>query len=215
MAKTAAVTHTRSIEEIVEEFASISDTGDLRLHQSRLAYEFVGSTEGADAAELRDVFRKNANAALQRHHEAILSEPGVTNLVNTWKYMLRANVDTNPESNPNAGSVAKAAFNFASQSFRAKEENYVIPAIEAILNGADPVKTFIEQKSALQKDKKADAEQKAAARKRKEAEADKEITFDSLVAMLGTLSVENVAKYTVEQKSTIRDLLANAAALVA
>jgi hypothetical protein len=215
MAKTTTNTHTRSIDEIVEEFALISDTGDLRLHQSRLAYEYIGSTEGADAAELRDVFRKTANAALLRHHEPILSEPAVTNLVNTWKYMLRANVDTNPETNSQAGAVAKAAFNFASQSFRAKEENYVIPAIEAIQNGADPVATFIKQKSALLKDKKADQEQKAATRKQKQAELDKQITFDGLVGTLSLVTPENVGKYTDEQKSTIRDLLANLAALVA
>jgi len=215
MAKTTAVTHTRSIEEIVEEFALVTDSGTLRLHQSRLAYEFIGSTEGAEAAELRDVFRKEANAALQRHHEPILSEPGVTNLVNTWKYLLRANVDTNDQTNERAGDIAKAAFNFASQSFRKKEENYVIPAIEAILNGADPVKVFVDQKNLLLADKKADNEKKAAERKRKEEEADKAITFDSLVAMLQTVSPENVGKYTPEQKSTVRDLLANLATLVA
>lgn len=215
MAKTTANTHTRSIDEIVEEFASISDTGDLRLHQSRLAYEFIGSTEGQEAAELRDKFRKEANAALMRHHEAILSEPAVTNLVNTWKYMLRANVDTNPETNPQAGDVAKAAFNFAGQTFRAKEENYVIPAIEAILNGADPVTTFVKQKDKLLKDKKADQAKKNEERERKQKEADKQITFDSLVATLSLVSPENVGKYTDEQKSTVRDLLANLSSLVA
>ncbi|RPJ50540.1 MAG: hypothetical protein EHJ95_06865 [Methanobacteriota archaeon] len=215
MAKTITTTHTRSIDEIVEEFALVTDSGTLRFHQSRLAYEFVGSTEGAEAAELRETFRKHANEALLRHHEPILSDPGVTNLVNTWKYLLRANVETSLEANPAVADIAKAAFNLASQTFRKKDENYVNPAIEAISTGADPVSTFNKQTAALKKDKKADAEKKAADRKIKEAEADKEITYDSLVAMLKTLSPENVAEYNNEQKSILRDLLATAATLVA
>lgn len=214
MAETTTITKTRSIEEIVEEFALVTDSGTLRLHQARLAYEFVGSTEGAEAAELRNEFRIKANEALQRHNEPILSDPGVTNLVNTWKYLLRANVDTNAETNARAGSVAKAAFGLASQTFRAKEENYVIPAIEAILNGADPESTFNKQKSVLLKDKKADTEKKNAERERRQKEADKNITFDSLVAMLKTVSAENVGKYTPEQKSIIKTLLADAAKIV-
>jgi hypothetical protein len=214
MAKTTTITATRSIEEIVEEFALVTDSGTLRLHQSRLAYEFIGSTEGAEAAELREKFRTSANKALGRRHETPLSDPAVTNLVNTWKYLVRANVDTNPETNPKAGDVAKAAFNLAGQTFREKERNYVIPAIEAIMNGADPEATFQKQATALLKDKKADKEKKDAERARKQAEADKVITFDSIAATLGMLTAENVSKYTPEQKSTLRDLLANAAKLV-
>jgi hypothetical protein len=216
MAKTTTVvTKTRSIEEIVAEFVEVSDTGDLRLHQSRLAYEYIGSTEGTEAAELRDSFRKNANEALLRKHETILSDPAVTNLVNTWKYMLRANVDTSPETNEVAGDIAKAAFNFASQSFRKKEENYVIPAIEAIRNGADPVSVFTKETARLKADKTADQKRKAAEKERKEKEADKGITFDVLVATIALLTPENISTFTDEQKSTVRDLIAAASANLA
>ncbi len=46
----------------------------------------------------------------------------MANLVNAWKYMLRANVDTNEATNPDVYDIAKATFNLASQSFRKKEE---------------------------------------------------------------------------------------------
>jgi hypothetical protein len=215
MAETTTITHTRSINEIVDEYVKVSDSGTLRLQQARLAFEWVGNTEGQEASELRDQFRKVANPALQRKHETPLTDPAVTNLVNTWKYLVAANVVTDPELNPNAGDIAKAAFNLAGQTFRGKNENYVNPAIKAIVeDGKDPEKTFESFKSKLLKDKKADSEKKAADRKRKEQEADKAITYDSLVAMLKTVNPENVGKYTAEQKSTIRDLLANVSALV-
>lgn len=214
MTKTT-ITATRSLQDIVEEFASISDTGNLRLCQARLAYEYVGSTEGKEASELRDTFRKEANEALSRHNETLLSDPAVTNLVNTWKYMLRANVDTSEDTNPRAGAVAKSAFVFASQSFRKMEENYVIPAIEAILNGADPEATFRKQTSKLLSDKKADREQKAAERERKEKEADQAITFDVLIATISLVTPENFAKFSDAEKSTLRDALTTALVVVA
>ena len=212
MAKTTA-TATRSLSELAEEFASISDQGNIRYLQASLAFTWVGNTEGGEASRLRDEFRKEANEALKRHHEDLLSDPAVTNLVNTWKYMTRANIDTSPE-NKRIGDIAKAAFNLASQTFRDKEKNYVTPAIEAISHGADPVDVFNKQTTQLKKDKKADADKKAEERAIKQKEADKEITFDSLAAMLALVNVENVSKYTAEQKSTLRDLLANAAKLV-
>jgi hypothetical protein len=213
MTKTTILTATRSIDEIVEEFASITDSGTLRYHQARLTYEVIGSTEGTEAAELKESFRINANAALARHNEAPLSVPGVTNLVNTWKYMKRANVDTSVE-NPHVGSIAKAAFNLASQSFRDKDKNYVNPAIEAIVNGMDAQKAFADMTAQLKADKKADAEQKAASKEEKQKEADKAMPFDVLVATLGLVNVENVSTYTAEQKSIIRDLLVAATNLV-
>jgi len=215
MAKTTTITKTRSIEEIAEDFASISDSGNLRLNQARLTYEFVGSTEGSEAAELRDTFRKSANAALLRKREGLLSETAIVYFVNTWKYMIRANVDTSPETNPNAGDIAKAAYVLASQTFRKNDENYVNPAIEAIVNGMDPVKAFTSATSDLTKDKKADSEKKAADRAQKEKEADKVITFDSIAATLGMLKKQNVASLTAEQKSTLSALLKAATALVA
>lgn len=214
MAKTATatVTATRSLADIVEDFASISDSGALRYQQARLTYEFIGSTEGKEAAELKERFRKEANEALRRHHEAELSVPGVTNLVNTWKYMLRANVDTSPE-NPQVNDVAKAAFNFASQSFRKKEENYVIPAIEAIVNGADPVSVFVKETARLKADKKKDAEDKNSARPNDGTSIDDGITFDVIVSVLQV--IPTIEDLTAEQKATLRDLLANAGASVA
>lgn len=211
MAKTT-VTATRSLADIVEEFASISDSSSLRYHQARLAYEYIGSTEGKEAAELKDVFRKEANTALRRHNEAELSVPGVTNLVNTWKYLTRANVDTNVETNPAIFPIAKAAFNLASQSFREKEKNYVNPAIEAILNGMDPVKAFVDQTALLKKDKKADAEEKEG--RRREKENDPEVVFDSISAMLKMITPDNFKRLTAEHKSTIRELIAAASAVV-
>ena len=214
MAETTTITHTRSIEEIVAEYVKVSDSGTLRLQQSRLAFEWVGHTEGQEASELRDSFRKVANPALQRKHETPLSDPAVTNLVNTWKYLLRANVVTDPEQNPKAGDIAKAAFNLAGQTFKGKNAKYVDPAIAAILAGSDAEETFDAFKTKLLEDKKVATDAAAAERKRKEKEADKAITFDSLVAMLKTVSPENVGKYTAEQKSTIRDLLAKLAKVV-
>jgi hypothetical protein len=212
MAKTAtASTSTRSLQSIVEEFVSYTDSGSLRYHQARLTYEFIGSTEGKEAAELKEQFRKDANEALRRKHETELSVPGVTNLVNTWKYMLRANVDTSPETNESIFDVAKASFNFASQTFRKKEENYVTPAIEAILNGADPEATFVKQTVKLKADKKKDADSKDAPGSQNK-DADKAITFDSIVAMLKvvpTLTLDD------SQKSTLRDLIAAASVAVA
>lgn len=211
MAKTTTITATRSLADIVEEFATISDTGALRYHQARLTYSYVGSVEGKEAAELKDAFRKEANEALRRHHEAELSVPGVTNLVNAWKYMLRANVDTSPEAE-GINDIAKASFNLASQTFRKKEENYVIPAIEAIQNGMDPVAAFNKATASLKTDKKADSDSKDA-RGTREISPDDNITFDSIVAVLGMIpALENL---TDDQKATLRELLANAAATVA
>ena len=66
MTKTTALTSTRSLDEIAAEFAEISDKGTLRLSQARLTYEWVGSTEGKDAADLRNSFRLSTNAAVAR-----------------------------------------------------------------------------------------------------------------------------------------------------
>src|SRR5688572_10080299 len=99
--KTAPITATRDLKDIAEEFALISDSGSLRYHQARLTYMYVGSAEGSEATELKETFAKEANIALRRHHEKDLTVPGVTNLVNTWKYMLRANIDTNEATNEN------------------------------------------------------------------------------------------------------------------
>jgi hypothetical protein len=214
MAKTttAPVTATRSISEIAEEFASISDSGSLRYHQARLTYMVIGSTEGKEAAELKEVFRKEANEALRRHHEAELSVPGVTNLVNTWKYLLRANVDTNEETNEAIYEVAKASFNLASQSFREKEKNYVIPAIEAISNGMDPVKAFQKATASLKADKKADQDQKGPRGPR--FQDSDEITFDTIVAVIGL--IPSLAEgWNADEKAQVRDLLASAAPSVA
>jgi hypothetical protein len=215
MAKTATApvqTATKTIDQIAEEFANISDSGSLRFHQARLTYMYVGSTEGKEAAELKETFAKHANEALRRHHEAPLSVPGVTNLVNAWKYMLRANVDVNEATNADVYGIAKASFNLASQSFRKKEENYVIPAIEAILNGADPASTFQKQTEKLKADKKADADQKGA-RGSNDKDADEAITFDSIVAVLQV--IPTLDGLTADQKAALRDLLANAAVSVA
>lgn len=213
MAKTATqtLTATASIEQIAEEFANISDSGSLRFHQARLTFQYVGNAEGSEATELKETFAKFANEALRRRNEATLSVPGVTNLVNTWKYMLRANVDVNEATNPRIYGIAKAAFNLASQSFRKKEENYVIPAIEAIHNGADPEATFVKQTAALKADKKADAEQKGA-RGSNQKDADEAITFDSIVAVLKVIPTLDL---NGEQKAILRDLMANASASVA
>lgn len=217
MAKTATAPAqptfaTKTIDQIAEEFALISDSGSLRYHQARLTYLYVGDAEGKDATELKENFAKHANEALRRHNEATLSVPGVTNLVNTWKYLRRANVDTNEQTNPQVYGVAKAAFNLASQSFRKKEENYVIPAIEAILNGADAEATFIKQTAALKADKKADADQKGA-RGGNQKDADEAITFDSIVAVLQV--IPTLDDLSADEKATLRDLLANAAVAVA
>jgi hypothetical protein len=211
MGKTATVTSTRSLQEIVEEFVSYTDSGSLRYHQARLAFEFIGNADGKDASDLKERFRKDANEALRRAHEAELSVPGVTNLVNTWKYMLRANVDTSPETNESIFDVAKASFNFASQTFRKKEENYVIPAIEAIQNGADPVATFVKQTSKLKADKKKDADSKDAPGSQKK-DADEAITFDSIVAVLKVVPTMTLDE---NQKSTLRDLIATVSVAVA
>lgn len=210
MAKTATTTSTRSLKDIVEEFASISDSGALRFHQARLTYSYIGATEGREAAELKENFRKEANEALRRHAEAELSIPGVTNLVNTWVYMLRANVDVSPEAE-GINDVAKAAFNLASQTFRKKEENYVIPAIEAIQNGMNAVEAFTKATASLKKDKKADAASKDA-RGSRQVEVDENISFDTIKAVLAlipTLAFED------NQKSELRDLLAVASTSVA
>lgn len=203
---------TLTLDQIVEEFATISDSGALRYHQARLTFMYVGDAEGKDATELKEKFAREANIALQRHNEPTLSVPGVTNLVNTWKYMRRANIDTSEETNGDVYDIAKAAFNLASQTFRKKEENYVIPAIEAILNGADPAKTFQKQTAALKADKKADADQKGA-RGSNQKDDDEAITFDSIVAVLQVIpTLDNL---TAEQKAVLRDLLATAGAAVA
>jgi hypothetical protein len=216
MAKTATapvLTATRSVKEWAEEFANISDSGSLRYHQARIAFAVIGHAEGKDAAELKDVFRKEANEALRRHHEAELSVPGVTNLVNTWKYMERANVDTDANTNPAVYDIAKASFNLASQSFREKEKNYVIPAIQAILDGADPAQAFIDATRRLKADKKADQEQKGG-RGPKETDADEAITFDTVVAVLGMIPTL-AASLTAEQKAQVTDLIASASASLA
>ena len=217
MAKTATAPvestfATKSIDQIAEEFASISDSGTLRFHQARLTYLYVGDAEGKEATELKEEFAKHANEALRRHNEATLSVPGVTNLVNTWKYMRRANIDTNEQTNERVYDIAKAAFNLASQSFRKKEENYVIPAIEAIQNGADPAATFQKQTAALKADKKADADQKGA-RGSNNREDDEALTFDSIVAVLQV--IPTLDDLTAEQKATLRDLMASASASIA
>ena len=215
MAKTATApvqTASLTIDQIAEEFASISDSGALRYHQARLTYMYVGSAEGKEATELKETFAKHANEALRRHNEPTLSVPGVTNLVNTWKYLLRANIDTSADTNPAIDQIAKASFNLASQSFRKKEENYVIPAIEAISNGMDPVKAFMGAVATLKADKKADADQKGA-RGSRETEVDEELTFDSIVAVLSV--IPTMTDLDAAQKATLRDLLANAAAAVA
>lgn len=215
MAKTATapITATRSISDIAEEFASISDSGSLRFHQARLTFLVIGNTEGKEAAELKEVFRKEANEALRRHHETELSVPGVTNLVNTWKYMLRANIDTDESTNENVYEVAKASFNLASQSFRKKEENYVIPAIEAIQRGMDPVKAFQSATATLKSDKKADADQKGP-RGPREVEVDENLSFDTIVAVLGLIPTL-VEGWDENQKAQVRDLLASASTSVA
>jgi hypothetical protein len=215
MAKTTTLTATRSLEEIAQDFAAISDSGTLRLNQSRLVYEFVGSTEGKEAAELRQAFLKSANAALLSKKETLLSETAIVYFVNTWKYMTRANVDTDPKTNAKAGDIAKAAYVLASQTFRKKDENYVNPAIEAIVNGMDAVEAFAKATTELVKDKKAAADEAAEKRKEKEAKADKSLPFDVLIATLGLVNVENVSTYTAEQKSTLRDALKAATTLVA
>jgi hypothetical protein len=215
MAKTTTITATRSLDEIAKDFADISDSGNLRLNQARLTYEFIGSTEGKEAADLRQAFLKSTNAALLSKRETVLSETAVVYFVNTWKYMIRANVDTNPETNDKAGDIAKSAYVLASQTFRKKDEDYVNPAIEAIINGMDPVKAFTSATTDLLKNKKADSEKKAADRAQKEKEADKAITFDSIAATLGMLTKENVATFTAEQKSTLSNLLKAATTLVA
>lgn len=215
MTKTTALTSTRSLDEIAAEFAEISDKGTLRLSQARLTYEWVGSTEGKDAADLRNSFRLSTNAALLSKKEDPLSETAIVYFVNTWKYMLRANVDTNPETNEKAGDAAKAAYVLASQTFRKKEENYVTPAINAILTGMDAAEAFAKATSDLTKDKTADAERKAAEKAVKENEADKEITFDVLVATIALLTPENVKTFTDAQKSKVRELLATATANLA
>jgi hypothetical protein len=207
MAKTTSTTATRSIEEIVEEFASITDSGALRLHQSRLAYEFIGSTEGKAASELRDTFRKHANEVLRRQHESELSQPGVTNLVNTWKYMLRANVTPSPE-------VAKAAFNFACQTIAKKEEQYVIPAIKSILEGGDAEKAFIDGKNKIAAARKKINEEKAG-RPNDGTDLDETISFDSIIATLGMLTVDFFAGLQPEEQSAIRDALSTASVAVA
>jgi hypothetical protein len=215
MTKTATLAHTRTIDEIAEDFAQISDTGNLRLNQARLTYEFVGSTEGTEAAELRTKFLTVANAALGRRSEKTLSETAVVYFVNTWKYMLRANVDTNPETNPTVEFVAKAAYTLASQTFRKKEENYVSPAIDAIISGMDAEKAFKSATKSLMDDKAADNARKAAQKKEKESVKDETVTFDSIVATLGMLTAENFATLADEQKSIIRDLIATISVVVA
>lgn len=215
MTKTANLTSTRSLDAIAAEFADISDSGTLRLSQARLTYEYVGSTEGKEAAELRNAFRLSANAALLSKREDPLSETAIVYFVNTWKYMLRANVDTNPETNVKAGAAAKAAYVLASQTFRKKEENYVTPAINAILTGMDAAEAFAKATSDLTKDKTADADLKAAQKAEKEAKEDKGITFDVLVATIALLTPENVATFTDAQKSKVRELLATATANLA
>lgn len=214
MAKTTNTsTRTRSIEEIVEDFVLITDSGSLRYGQAKLAFEFIGNAEGKDAADLREVFRKNANEALRRKHESELSQPGVTNLVNTWKYLQRANVDTNEETNPAIHAIAKASFNLASQTFKKKEDNYVNPAIKSILDGTDdPEAAFIKATAKLKAAKKADADSKDAPGTQ-EKTLDEGITFDSIVAMLQV--IPSVDDFTDEQKSILRDLLATASVAVA
>jgi hypothetical protein len=212
MAKTTTLTATRSLAEIVEEFVHITDSGALRLHQSRLAFEYIGNAEGAEASELKETFRKEANEALRRQNEAPLSVPGVTNLVNTWKYLQRANIVTDPDENEKAPAIAKAAFNLASQTFRKKDENYVNPAIEAIINGSDPEATFKKQTDLLKKDKKKDAEEKDA--RLKEKENDPNVVFDTIVATIGMITPENYSKWSAEQKSILADLVKNVTAVV-
>ena len=205
--ETQTITRTRSIDEIAEAFATITvgTEGALRLEQSRLAYEFIGGAEGSEASELRDIFRKNANDALRRHQGKELSQPGVTNLVNTWKYMLRANVVPTPD-------VARASFSLASQTFRKKEENYVIPAIEAITQGMDPVKAFSGAVSALLSDKKADRDAKAEGRPNDGTDRDESITVDTVMAVLQMIPSMT---FSDDEKSSLRDLLATASVAVA
>jgi hypothetical protein len=212
MAKTATTTATRSLAEIVDEFTHITDSGALRLHQSRLTYEYVGATEGAEATELKTKFATEANVALKRANEAPLTVPGVTNLVNTWSYMKRANVVTDPDVNEKAPAIAKAAFNLASQTFRGKDKDYVNPAIEAIANGMDAEKAFIKAKDELKAAKAADNEKKA--REAKAKENDPNVVFDSIVATLGMITKENASSWSAEQKSTLRDLIAASATVV-
>lgn len=210
MAKTAvkqSITRTRNLEEIVAEFAQVTDSGSLRYHQARLAFEFVGNTEGKEAAELKEKFAREANEALRRRAEKELSVPGVTNLVSTWQYMLRANLDTSPGED--TYQIAKAAFGLASQSFRKKEDNYVIPAIQAIQNGEHPVKAFQDAQSRLIADKKA-----AAQARKKTEESDEAITYDAIVAVLQVIPTK-WDTLDESEKAAVRDLIANLAPVVA
>jgi len=213
MAKTTTETATRSLAQIIDDFVSFSDSGSLRFHQARLAFEYIAWTEGKEASDMKEVFAKEANVALRRAHEKELSVPGVTNLVNTWKYMSRANLDLNPETNPSIFDIAKNAFNLASQTFRGKDQNYVNPAIEAIKNGADASSTFKKQTDLLKKDKK-NAQEEADVR-RTERQADPNVAFDSIVATLGMITADNFAKLDAEKQSTLRDLITSISAVVA
>jgi hypothetical protein len=203
MTKTT-VTATRSLEAIADDFANISDTGSTRLEQCRLAYEWIGSVEGKEASERKESFRIAVNGRLNSRHEGELSKPAVGHLVDGWKYMLRANVTPTPE-------VAKAAHGLASQTFRKKEENYVNPAIAAILKGADPVKTFNDFKQSLRDDKKAATEGKP----NDGTDKDEAISFDTVIAALGMVTPEFFAALSVEDQSTLRDALSTASVAVA
>jgi hypothetical protein len=202
MAKTA--TATRSLDTIADEFANISDTGSLRMDQCRLAYEWIGSTEGKEASERKESFRLAVNGRLNSRHEGELSKPAVGHLVDGWKYMLRANLTPTPD-------IAKAAHGLASQTFRKKEENYVNPAIAAILKGDDPIKAFNSAKERLRADKKEASEGKP----NDGTSTDETISFDSIIASLGMLTAEFFAGLNPEEQSTLRDALSTASVVVA
>ncbi len=222
MAKTNTITKTRSIDEIAQQYAvaTVDATDELALLQCRLAYEYVGATEGKEAAELRKDFAavvtremaaaRNLEPGSVAYRLALaipgdkpgaisVTEQAITYRVTAWKYMLSAGVTP-------TGPVATAAYALANAQVKDKDATFVTPAIELIASDdtVDPAEVFKEAAAAVREQAKKN--QKA---RGKGITLDENITVDSIVAVLGLIPAA-WAKASLEDKNRIADALAKA-----
>jgi hypothetical protein len=197
MNKTQTLTISRSLTDIASEYAvvTIESSDTLVLTQCRLAYEYVGSAVGGEAAKLRQEFARmvSENLAAQRGLEPgsvaykiaakipgdkpgaiTVTEQAITFRVTAWKYMLRAEVIP-------TGPVAAAAYTLANAQVKDKEEQYVNPTIEALLedDSIDPAEAFQTAATNIRNAAKKNAKARA-----KTVALDENITVDSVLAVL-------------------------------
>lgn len=201
--KNQPAVRTRSMEEIEADFAAITDPGELRLNQARLAHEALAHLDKKDIGDAKKTFAKGVSKRLEARNANGVSTPVIDNLLSTWKYIVSANA-------PQSGEVANAAYNLASQGIAKKDETYVQPAIAKIIAGADPVDTFVAAKKAIDEQKKVN---KAAAEAKKSKETDAQdadgtVSFDAIIRSLGMVTEEYFGGLSDENKTILSTAIA-------